>query len=341
MTQGLTRALIPSLPLAAVLAFLLVPIARRIAAPLGFVDHPRADRFHSRPVPLLGGPPALVAAILGSIGGWIALGRPAVFATALAPSGLATAVVFGTGALLALGLVDDRKAIPPFRKGVAMGGILAVAILIWRPDGCLGGPAGWGITWFAGMFIVNAWNYLDHADGIFATAAAVGTGTLAFAAHAAGETMVAAALGAVCGSLVGYLIWNAPPARIFLGDSGSLPLGFILFLGSVALIDQAPRSTRPAVLASNALPIVDISLVTIVRLWHGRNPFHGGREHSGHRLASRFGPRSAVIIVACAALFFCAAGILPGPGRAGLSLSVIAAGMLLSIAWLGRVPPPA
>jgi UDP-GlcNAc:undecaprenyl-phosphate GlcNAc-1-phosphate transferase len=188
------------------------------------------------------------------------------------------------------------------------------------------------------MVAVNAWNYLDHADGVFATAGSIAAAILATAALRISVTPAAAIAAGLCGSLAAYLVWNAPPARIFLGDAGSLPIGFLMVLVSAAIIDRGGLASAPSVLGSHALPIMDAGLVTFVRLHEGRDPFRGGREHTAHRLIARTGARGALAVVALAGSALGAAGLL-GWGCPIAAIAWIAAAMVGGAILLARIPP--
>jgi len=319
--------------IAAITVLLLVPVARKVAVRAGFIDHPRADRFHAEPVPLLGGP-----ACVGGIAAGIAAG--AILHHGVWPAGsMPAAAAIGTVAFLGLGLIDDRRPIAPLPKAIAEGLILAMALLVWRPHGLLAGPAGIVAAWVGAMALVNAWNYLDHADGIFATASACAAAILSLSwTLDAADPRAAAALAGICGAMLAYLVFNRPPARIFLGDAGSLPIGFLITLACAALVDGARPAFRPAVAAALAIPLADMLLVTIVRLRARRSPFRGGREHTGHRLSARFGPRRAVVIVALASALSGALGLLLGPAHPRLAFASIGAFTLIFLVMLGLTP---
>jgi UDP-GlcNAc:undecaprenyl-phosphate/decaprenyl-phosphate GlcNAc-1-phosphate transferase len=323
---------------AATSALIVVPM-RRLALARGLVAHPRADRFHDSVVPLLGGPACVLGLVLVLSLVWAGITR--VGAPVHSDARLFAAVLAGIVGLCAVGLRDDVRALTPLPKAVLEGMILAAAILIWRPEGRLAGPLARIAAWVAMMVMVNAWNYLDHADGVFSGAILAGSAMLAVGSRTAGAG--GAALVIPCGLAgvgLGFLFWNRPPARIFLGDAGSLSLGFASVFAGLVLFDRAAPDHLARTVGAQALPLADFLLVTCVRLRAGRNPFVGGREHTGHRLTRRLGPRGAVLTVAALAALLVLAGILLAkvPSGAGIGVVLLAAALLAFA--LGRLPSP-
>jgi UDP-GlcNAc:undecaprenyl-phosphate GlcNAc-1-phosphate transferase len=274
--------LIPYAPflVAALVALGLTPVAMRIARAVGAVAHPKADRWHARETPLLGGI-AITAGILAGL----------LFSDV--PDTQLLAVAAGVILLFATGLIDDLSGLRPVTKLVAQ--TAAAGILV------VGGvEAGWPemrlvtipltIFWVVG--ITNALNLLDNMDGLAAGVTAIsGLAVAACAAQVEGGVGLPAALMAlsVSGAALGFLPWNAHPARVFMGDAGSLPLGFALAAsslmathreaGHLALVLAAP-------LLALAVPILDTTLVSVVRKAHGRAISQGGRDHLSHRLVA-------------------------------------------------------
>jgi UDP-GlcNAc:undecaprenyl-phosphate GlcNAc-1-phosphate transferase len=246
----------------------------RLAHRIGFVVAPLPDRWHRRPVPLLGGA-AVIAATLAPL---------AVTGTT---SRLAGFLLLALG-LGVVGLVDDVRSLPPQAKLVAQ--IVAAGALI---------QFGWllrltdvplvnvflTIFWVVG--ITNAFNLLDNMDGL-----AAGMATIAAAFRLAFSLMdadweSARLVAAFMGATAGFLVRNFPPARIFMGDAGSLFIGF--FLSGVCLTGEYAYSRGvSAVLVLPVLllliPIFDTTFVTVTRLVTGRRVSEGGRDHTSHRL---------------------------------------------------------
>lgn len=223
-----------------------------------------------------------------------------------------------------VGLIDDRKALPPGPKaGLMLAAAAAVAIfgddtrLVTMLDPHVGGP--WlsiliTILWIVG--VTNAMNFIDNMDGLSAGVGAIAGGCFLAAALLHGQWFVAACLALLIGALLGFLIFNFPhrgPASIFMGDGGSLVLGFTLaFLTVRTTYYAAPGSTTPEgtpipaggwyglfmPLVILAVPVYDIVSVTIVRLRLGRSPSVASPHHLSHRLvAAGLSKRDAVVVI--------------------------------------------
>ena len=290
----MTFALATPFFVALVLTVALVPLCRLLAHRTGVVAHPRNDRWHRGTIPLLGGV---------SIG--VSLGI-----TTLVTGLAGEAIVPLTAALLIFltGLVDDFISLKPATKLIAQIALAAALVyfgyqLNWI-DSRLGDSA-LTMLWVVGL--TNAFNLLDNMDGLCAGTAfvvavmlIVGLATGASPDRATTEIAILAALA---GAVAGFLVYNFPPASIFMGDSGSLLLGFTL--ATFTLSHEGVRGSRSDVLSVIAgpvfvllLPIFDTTLVTVMRLLSGRSPATGGRDHSSHRLvAIGLSERTAVMVL--------------------------------------------
>ncbi len=345
--------LVPFL-LACLITLLVAPAARALARATGFVAHPRADRIHRIPTPLLGG----VACILGTAAGFAVaslifdrVGPAAVraFRSAAEAAGAGSgagpfpfaAVWAGAAAFLCLGLWDDRFPLRAAVKGAFQGIILLAVILLWQPQGLLASLPARALLWIAGMLLLNAWNYIDHADGLFALNAlaaaailAVGSGRLG----AGGRTVDL--LAAVAGACAGFLFWNRPPARIFLGDAGSLALGFIIVAAAAWCVDQGGAEALPGAIGAHGVVLADFLLVTGARLKRGANIFAGGCEHSGHRLSARIGAGSTLIAFAAANALFGLIALWGGRNHPGTATVVLFLLVLVLPFACARLAPP-
>lgn len=257
----------------------LTAAVRAVARRLKLVAKPRADRWHKKPTALYGGVGIYLAFMIAYL-----LWRPA------AAQGDAILVGCATGMFL-LGLLDDAVQLKPYAKLV--GQIVFATIftmfglrLHWLPSPVF--DQALTIFWLVG--ITNAVNLLDSLDGVAGGIAAIAGAFLVYFCHAAGQPSAAALSAALCGAVIGFLVYNFNPASIFMGDCGSLFLGF--FLGGVALVNNqaAMRRNVIAILTIPVLllliPIVDTTLVTISRKLHGRRVSQGGRDHTSHRLVA-------------------------------------------------------
>jgi UDP-GlcNAc:undecaprenyl-phosphate GlcNAc-1-phosphate transferase len=251
-------------------------ICERLAPRFGLVAVPRNDRWHRAPVPLLGG----IAIVLGTL-------------TTIALAGAATRDVvvlsLAAAAVAAVGLLDDVKSLKPHLKLVTQ--VVGAAVLIacglelrLTPFGLLNLCL--TLVWVVG--VTNAFNLLDNMDGLAAGIAAIAAAFRLFFSYREGDAIGVVVASALLGSCLGFLIRNFPPARIFMGDTGSQFVGF--FLAGLSLI-QVPYSRGTlAVLAVPALlllvPIFDTVFVMTTRLTSGRPISVGGRDHTSHRVVA-------------------------------------------------------
>jgi UDP-GlcNAc:undecaprenyl-phosphate GlcNAc-1-phosphate transferase len=322
----------------AALTLLLTPLALQLALRTALLDHPGEIKAQGSPVPYLGGAAiviAFAAAVLGA-----AVVRPPV-------SGLEElAIVLGLGVALALmGLLDDIRGLSPWlRLAVEVG----AGMVVWAT------PAGAELTqnavfdavitvaWI--VVVTNALNLLDNMDGLSAGVAAIASAVIfAMAAHS-GQFLVATLALALAGCAVGFLRSNFHPARIYMGDAGSLFLGFMLADLALKLrFEDAPRSLAFAIpVVILGVPLFDTALVTVNRLMHGRSPISGGRDHTSHRLVF-VGipvPITVALIYGCAVSLGVLAFVLSESTRGAgtvLVLWVIACGIFFGV-LLSMVP---
>jgi UDP-GlcNAc:undecaprenyl-phosphate GlcNAc-1-phosphate transferase len=274
---------------AALVTAVATPVAIRIAKRTDFLDHPREYRKHLAATPFLGG----AAVIAGFLVAAIAVGGV---------SGKHILLLCAVG-LWVLGTCDDKFAVPPIWRLLAevlAAVALVVAHLSWHTS--MGPVVNIGLTivWIAG--IVNAFNLMDNLDGACSTVGcvcAIGIGTFA-AIH--GLVAIAGLSFAMAGACGGFLPWNlSRPAKIFLGDGGSMPIGFLLAALSMgaarSVIDTDSSLVAGGILAGGLLagiPILDTGLVSISRLRRGVSLTTGGRDHLTHRLLRVLGSPAAV-----------------------------------------------
>ena len=256
---------------------LATPFVARAAMRLGLVDHPAPHKAHVSPTPYLGG--AALAAGLGVIG-VVAAGGSIQLATILAAA-IAIAV---------LGLVDDARGLqPPIKLGVEAAA--AIALYVTGSGGGVFGTAildlPLTIVWV--VIVTNALNLLDNMDGL-APGVAAGCALAFFGISAyEGHFLVGSLAAALAGASLGFLPHNFPPARVFLGDAGSLLVGFLLAaIGlNLDLIGQTGVIRVAVPLLALAVPLFDTTLVVIARFRDRRPVFRGGTDHTSHRLAAR------------------------------------------------------
>ena len=204
-------------------------------------------------------------------------------------------------AMLVLGVLDDRLQLSPLAKLVSA--LVVGALTVFVITASLGPSLPWPVTlltvvWFGG--VVHALNLLDNMDGLAGGVALISTLFLAWLFAPTLGPFVVMYLVAVAGSLVGFLYWNRKPARLFMGDSGSLFVGGTLAASTlVPLIDPGLDFYRSAILVLLVLsvPLFDTGFVLVLRRLAGREATRGGTDHVSHRLVSLgFSERSAVLI---------------------------------------------
>ncbi|MBI3321172.1 MAG: hypothetical protein HYZ91_02765 [Candidatus Omnitrophica bacterium] len=258
------------------LTFLLTPLVRAFAVRYGWVARPVEDRWGRRVVARLGG----VAMFVG-------------FMTALvvwAPAGPSVrGLLVGASLVFLLGLLDDLRRMRPYTKLIAQLAIGCIMVLSGIRIELVQWP--WpsiplSVFWF--VLVMNAFNLLDNMDGLAAGVGAIAAGFCTVHSVLLGQWTVATIAAGVSGICLGFLCYNVPPAKIFMGDSGSHLLG--LSLAAVALLGNWHHSAQLiSVLAVPtlvlAVPIFDTCFVTAQRLAHHQHPFVGGRDHVSHRLA--------------------------------------------------------
>ncbi len=279
-----------------VLSAALTYLVREAAQKFGFVAKPKLDRWHKKPTAALGG----VAIFLATISIYLAF---------VPKTSESLVIIAGSSVLFLIGLIDDLLRIKPYQK--LIGQIIGVAIII----GC-GLVLPWtnsdiinvAITAFWLVGITNAINLLDNMDGLSAGIAAIAALSLAIGFGASGQFSELLFLSVFIGALIGFLVFNFNPASIFMGDCGSMFVGFLL-ASSVLLTDVGGRSRGiVSILAVPALilfvPIFDTTFVTVLRKIWGRKASQGGRDHTSHRLvALGLSERNAVLLLYGLALF--------------------------------------
>ncbi|HKR02239.1 MAG TPA: hypothetical protein VJT09_16295 [Pyrinomonadaceae bacterium] len=281
------------IPVAAsfVLALVLTPTVRALARRWKIVAKPKSDRWHKKPTAMLGG-----VAIFLSVATVLVL---YLFVVPPRPDEILNHdrdylwVVLGASAFLfAVGLADDLYHAKPYQK--LIGQIMGAAFVIyygltlpWTGSA----PVNMVITIFWLIGITNAINLLDNMDGLASGIAAISSIFLALSFLASSQPTEALALAVFAAALVGFLVYNSNPASIFMGDCGSMFIGF--FLASTSLMSAAQGGRSRSFLPVLAVPILilfipifDTTLVTVLRKLSGRSVRVGGRDHASHRLVA-------------------------------------------------------
>lgn len=320
-----------SLLLAFVISAALTPVCRGWAVKRGFVDRPKGEghKEHERPI-AFGGGISITAGILVPMGvllaaAWV-LGEPPadrlVFLDKWVPSWrewlggvvkkapVGLAIMAGAVVLHLVGLIDDHRPLSA-RVKLLIQVVVALAITAGvgvRSAEALGTLPAVLLTTFWIIAMTNAFNFMDNMDGLSAGVAVLTAVVLAVSSMVAGQVFVPCVLMLVAGGAAGFLIYNFPTATVFMGDAGSLVLGYMLAVCSVmtTFYDPEMGTTPFGVLVPVvvfAIPLYDMISVIIHRLRLGVSIFRGDRRHFSHRLVKRgLSPRTAVLTIYLATL---------------------------------------
>jgi UDP-GlcNAc:undecaprenyl-phosphate/decaprenyl-phosphate GlcNAc-1-phosphate transferase len=289
---------------ALLIAFGATPIARRVAPRLGVMDVPNPRKVHARPMPLLGGAVIVIASMATLL----------IFQDRFEFQQLIT-ILLGAAFMSLLGVYDDRWGLRPILK--LLGQILAACLLILSGVRVMSFPFEWlnflvSLIWIVGL--TNSLNLLDNMDGLSSGVAAVCAAFFMVTAALSRQTYVGALAAALLGAALGFLFYNFNPASIFMGDTGSLFLGFLLAAIGIKLRfpDNVPFVTWMVPVLIMGIPIFDTTLVFLSRLRRGQNPLTTpGKDHVSHRLVGLgFTTREAVMIHYLASGAFGLAAIL-------------------------------
>lgn len=264
--------------LAFVLAVALTPVVGAAARRLGMMAKPKTDRWHKQPTAMLGGV-AIWAAVVVS------------YVAFIPKTPIGWRIIIASTFLFFVGLVDDLIHTKPYQK--LIGQIMGAAFIIYYGlslpwTNSL--PLNMALTIFWLIGITNALNLLDNMDGLAAGISVIASCFLGLSFLHTGQQTEALMVLTFAGALLGFLIYNSNPASIFMGDCGSLFVGF--FLASTALVNVSGGRSRSflPVLAVPILvlfiPIFDTTFVTVLRKISGRAASQGGRDHTSHRLVA-------------------------------------------------------
>jgi len=267
------------------------PLARRLAFRLGILDQPSARKVHVRPMPLLGGVAIYVAAIVA-----LALFGDRFYVRQVA------GILVGATFCSFMGLWDDRLGLTAWAK---LGGQLAAALVLVvsgvQVRVFANAAADIALTVFWTVGITNAMNLLDNMDGLSGGISAIAAAFFLLLAASSGQYLVGILAAALLGACIGFLVYNVNPASIFMGDAGSLFLGFMMASVGIKLRfpDNVHFVTWMVPVLVLGLPIFDTTLVFISRLRRGANPLTAaGKDHVSHRLVKLgFSQREAVLIL--------------------------------------------
>jgi UDP-GlcNAc:undecaprenyl-phosphate GlcNAc-1-phosphate transferase len=323
---SLAERLLISLALASAIVYAATPYAISLANRLQFYDKPVGYKGHARPTPYLGGAAVMsgfVLAMLLAAGDW----RKTV------------PLVGGVALLWAVGTIDDRRTVSPVIRVVVE---IALAAVIWASglgwDLHLGGGVDLVLTCLWVLAIVNAFNLFDNMDGAASTMALVVSAGAALIGIVRGDAWLAVGAASLGGACLGFLPRNlCLPARIFLGDGGSMPLGFataVLVMAAASTSTVAWQSLLVALLLVG-IPALDTSLVIVSRRRRGVSVLTGGRDHLTHR-ARRFLPSAPAVALSLGAIQAVVSVVAVLASQGGTSFLVISA-ILYVLAAAGAI----
>jgi UDP-GlcNAc:undecaprenyl-phosphate GlcNAc-1-phosphate transferase len=329
---------------AAALVLVLTPLVARLAPRIGGIDHGGdRPRVHTKPVPRIGGV-AIVVAILAVAAIWVDIDGPYA------------GMLLGTGVVAIVGLYDDIRGLRPSTKFLTVTVVALIPVLGWdlRIEHVtlpfLGDhDIGWAsvpltLLWVA--VLANLVNLIDGMDALAAGIVAIASGSFALLAVSFGRADAAVLAAIVCGATLGFLRHNYHPAKIFMGDSGALALGFLLALLAVeGVLKTAATIALAGPLLVMAVPILDTSFVVLKRLKYRRPPWSPDHNHFYHRfMRIGFSQRRTAAYLHLWAIMLSAYAILvrfvpPRPqgewdGGAVLLLSLLGVLVLAASVWM-------
>jgi UDP-GlcNAc:undecaprenyl-phosphate GlcNAc-1-phosphate transferase len=354
----LSRLLLAAGSVSLLLSLGLTPLVMRIARRTDFVDHPGGHKSHEKVTPYGGGSAIFLAGWLPTILLLIVLAAvplewiTRVFGGEIVPyvdgarerAGPALVVLAGGVVLHVLGLIDDFRPLGALPKLAAMVivGVLVSAVGGVRIAEFLGPVCAVVLTTAWIIVVTNAFNFLDNMDGLSAGVACVATVFLIVCGVMAGQVFVPGLACIFLGAMLGFLVFNFPPARVFMGDAGSLLIGYMLAVVSILTSYWESGTDRPPFalvmpLVVLAVPLYDFVSVVLIRMAEGRNPLKGDQRHFSHRLVERgLSRRAAVLTIYLAtAATGLGATLLPNAGlRETVTILVMVLMVLLIIAIL-------
>ena len=324
----------------------LTPLVRKVALRIEILDAPtESHKTHKEAIPYLGGVAIIVGTCLTTYLAIVVSGQAS--ALSLVSAVLIPAVLMGV-----IGLVDDIKKLSPWPRFIAQnlfGLVIAVILIATRT---LGSPTGDTIIdvaittlWIVG--ITNSINFFDNVDGGASGTVAISSLFLFFLAFQGGQYAIAALSLVLTGATTGFLLWNKPPARIYMGDAGALFLGILIATLTLRFdpnpINLSASFALPILLL--AVPILDTTVAVISRARRRISPFQGGQDHLSHRLMrAGFSKRQSVLSLWLISTFYCfiALAISNAPFDLERALTGIAGAIwLLMLALFLRTPDTA
>lgn len=302
--------------LGAILTCILTPLVRYLALQKGFVDCPqRARKVHQQATPRLGGAAVLISFILVVIIAGLSVPKLSVMLWGNNP--VVGSIILGSLGIFVIGFLDDLARLSPKTK--LLGEFLIAALVVWGANlsftsvqflglGSISFPEwfGFGLSclWIVGM--ANAINLIDGLDGLASGISLAGLLAVSVVGYLAGISSVTWMSTLLIGCLLGFLVYNSRPASIFLGDCGSLSLGYLA--GCLSLLSSFREvSTIDGIfpVLAFAIPILDCLFAIFRRTMRGRSPFSPDMEHFHHRLMAKGLSHGKAVLAIWAMAFSC------------------------------------
>ncbi|MBR5543381.1 MAG: undecaprenyl/decaprenyl-phosphate alpha-N-acetylglucosaminyl 1-phosphate transferase [Oscillospiraceae bacterium] len=328
MSLGTVLRILAAFVVSGILAFILTPLAKRIAYKIGAIDVPKDDRrMHKKPIPRLGGL-AVFFAFLVSVVLLVPMEKEL------------QGILLGSVIIVILGVIDDSISLPAMVKFLVQIVAALVVVLHGTEIDVLSNVnvfseqaylslGGWGIpvtvVWI--VAITNAVNLIDGLDGLSVGVCTIASVSLLLIAAIVSEFNVAVIMAALAGACIGFLPYNMNPAKMFVGDTGATFLGFILATMSIQGMFKTYAILSFAVpFLILGLPIFDTAFAICRRLLNGQSPMHADRGHVHHRLIDMgFSQKQTVLILyLVSGIFGVAAVLLTSSGAVRALLFVVA-----------------
>ena len=295
-----------------VTTFVITPVFRSIARKLRILDYPGGRKLQANPVAYLGGLAIITPITFGSL---------LLLFTSLSidlKQQLYLGLILPALAIAFIGLLDDIYQLPPWLRFISQSAVGVITAFILYLSGA--GVEIFGnqllnsvATIFWVVAIINALNFIDNMDGLATSISIVASLAMFTLAYLNNQYLVAALSLAIFASCLGFLFWNKRPASIYLGDAGSLYLGFLPAAISIRIDldnDSAPIRALVLILIL-AIPVIDTTQVVVSRIVKGKSPFQGGRDHISHLLLKRgLSQRVVLFILTTFAVLFAFIAIL-------------------------------
>jgi len=304
------------LTVVSITAFVITPLFRNIARRFKIMDYPGGRKLQANPVAYLGGLAIITPITLGSF-----LLLFTAFSIDLKQQ-LYFGLILPALVIAIVGLLDDIYQLPPWPRFISQSAVGVITSFILYLSGA-------GVEIFDNQFlnssatilwvviIINALNFIDNMDGLATCISIVASLALFTLSYSNNQYLVAALSLAIFASCLGFLFWNKKPASIYLGDAGSLYLGFLLAAISIRVDldnDSAPIRAMVLILIL-AIPVIDTTQVVVSRIVKGKSPFQGGRDHISHLLLNRgLSQRAVLFILTSLATLFAIVAILLAEG---------------------------